>query len=158
MVDAVTLGALNRIVRNNAMTFAAIAGTTAVFSGNVTGSKFIESTIETATSSAVTLSNGGITGIGTTSAATTFVLSAPVAGVSKYIYQNILSTQAQTVYTGSSLITIVGLLNPTAASSITKMVWGSSLAAGAGVELSGLSATQWTIRGGVGSTAITLTT
>jgi hypothetical protein len=158
MVDAVTLGALNRIIRNNALTFAAITATTGVFSGNVTGSKFIESTIETATSSAVTLSNGGISGIGTTNAATTFVIAAPVAGVSKYIYQNITSTQAQTVFTGSSLITIIGLLNPTAASSITRITWGSSLATGTGVELSAISATQWAIRAGVGSTAITMTT
>jgi hypothetical protein len=179
MVDAVTIGALNRIIRNNALAykitagtientpigattpstgaFTSVTGTTGTFTGTVTATKFLESTVETATSSAVTLSNGGISGIGTTNAATTFVIAAPVTGVHKYIYQNVLSTQAQIVFTGSSLITLVAPLFPTAASSITKMVWGSSLAAGCGVELQALSATQWLVEGS-NSTAITFTT
>ncbi len=151
MVDAVTIGALNRIIRNNALTFNAITST-----GAVAGTKLISTTVETASSSATTLSNGGISGIGST-LATTFVIAAPVTGVNKFIYQNIASTLANVVFTGSSLITFIAPLFPTSGSSITRISWGSSLAAGCSVELQALSATQWTVVGN-NSTAITFTT
>ena len=167
MVDAVTLGALNRIIRNNSLVYkvsggtvdnSVIGGTTpAAITGTVvTSPKFVNSTIETATSSAVTLANNGISGIGTT-LATTFVISAPQGGVNKFIYQNIASTLANVVFSGSSLVTFIAPHFPTAASSITRISWGSSLAAGCSVELEGLSATQWAVVGN-NSTAITFTT
>ncbi len=147
-----TIGGLKRLSRylagqlasavaitGGAIDGATIGGTTPA---SVTGTKFISS-VEAGTTAAA-LSNGGVSTFGS-SVATTLTLSAPVAGVKKFLYNvgtsSFVSSGSTTIQFGEN-------------SSIQRL---NFTAAGQGITLQGLSATKWAIES-QNSTLITATT
>lgn len=118
-----------------------LASAVAITGGTVVA-KLSDALVETA-STATNMSNGG-TSLLTSTAATTFTLDAPTAGVYKFIR----NTQAASniAYTGSSLVSIGGN------STQTRITFAGQ----SGVMLKGESATKWGIYGPYPSTLVSL--
>ncbi len=122
------------------------AFTTIVASSTVTATGGLIETV-TAGTTAATISNNGLTTFGSEStAATTYTLAAPVAGIRKSLLCNSTSTLAKTLSSGSSLVRFG------ASSTITNLVFDSANEA---VILQGVSATQWAVVSNVGSVSLT---
>lgn len=119
--------------------------TTIVASGTVTATGGLIETV-TAGTTAANISNNGLTTFGSEStAATTYTLDAPVAGIRKSLLCNSTSTLAKTLYSGSTAIRFG------ASSTITNLVFDASNEA---VILQGVSATQWAVVSNVGSVTL----
>ena len=99
----------------------------------------------TTSTGGATLGNSGQSVINTTAAAPTFLIAAPVAGVSKEIY--IISSASTITFGGTSTSQVFMKIGGGAAGSTTLTLTDVSLA-GASLYLRGLSATQWGVMHG----------
>ena len=104
-----------------------------------------DSMVTTTSATGVTLSNNGVAILNTTSTAGTYLVSAPVVGVSKEIY--IISSASALTFGGTSTSQVFMKIGAGTAGSTTVTLTDANLA-GQVLLLRGLSATQWGIVNG----------